>query len=104
MDDTPTTRIPDVLERHEQQILDAWLGEQVASTRRRADLMRQAELRQQSTEFLRLVRAAAQSGNLTDAAEPEWAPVRDMLASLSRSRVIQGFAPREIATFVFSLK
>ena len=33
-----------------------------------------------------------------------WNGIREMLASLSRSRVLQGFKPSETANFVFSLK
>jgi rsbT co-antagonist protein RsbR len=35
---------------------------------------------------------------------PEWREVRDLLASISRSRGQQGFSPSATATFVFSFK
>jgi rsbT co-antagonist protein RsbR len=35
---------------------------------------------------------------------PAWAPVRDLLSGISRSRTQQGFSPSEIATFVLSFK
>lgn len=36
--------------------------------------------------------------------ESAWKPVREMLADISPSRAIQGFAPSETALFVFSAK
>ena len=36
--------------------------------------------------------------------EAAYAPARDFLTGISRSRALQGFSPNETATFVFSLK
>jgi hypothetical protein len=43
-------------------------------------------------------------GNLTDITAPDWEPMRDFLAGISRSRATGNFTPTETATFVFSLK
>jgi rsbT co-antagonist protein RsbR len=68
-------------------------------------LISDRELEAQSHEFLGLLRAAVRDGLGVDVTgAPQWAPVRDMLAGLSRSRGLQGFSPSETATFVFSLK
>src|SRR4029077_5412874 len=40
----------------------------------------------------------------SDATNGAYAPVRDLLSELSRSRALQGFSPSETATLVFSLK
>jgi rsbT co-antagonist protein RsbR len=45
-----------------------------------------------------------QNGNMTDIRSPEWAEMREILATISRSRARQGFSSSETATFVFSLK
>jgi rsbT co-antagonist protein RsbR len=65
--------------------------------------MSDAELREQSREFLTLVRQAAQSGAL-EIDSASWTSVRDFLGRISTSRAVQGFSPAETATFVFSLK
>lgn len=98
------SQIPTVLSEQHDALLDAWMREQIASSPLRRDLITEAEVRQQSTEFLRLFRTAVRDSSLTDIDEPAWAPVREMLASLSRQRALQGFTPTETATFVLSFK
>lgn len=96
--------IQQVLSKFEKEILADWVQEQLAAATLRPDLMSEAELHQQSAEFLGLLRQAVQSGSLLDITTPEWAPVREVLASVSRTRAMQGFSPSETATFVLSLK
>lgn len=84
--------------------LEQWLGAQLSAATLRRDLISEATLRQQSSEFLTLFLAAAQGGNLTDPQGQEWGPVRTFLDDLSRSRVQQGFSSTEVATFIFSFK
>jgi rsbT co-antagonist protein RsbR len=78
--------------------------QQLASVSLRSDLIKESELRQQSTEFLHLLSAATQNGNMADIQGGGWNRVQDMLAGVSRSRARQGFSPSETAIFVFSLK
>jgi len=85
-------------------LLEEWIREQLASDIWRGDLLPESELRRQSSEFLGALRQAAESDNLTDIMTPQWSEVREILTDLSRSRVQQGFAPSETATFIFSLK
>jgi rsbT co-antagonist protein RsbR len=89
---------------NEQEILREWVRLQLAAVAMHSDLMKESELREQSREFLSLFRAALAKGVGYSAHADEWAPIRDFLASISRSRAIQGFTPTETATFVFSLK
>lgn len=96
---TPLQRI---LDTDQGQLLDDWMREQLASTSLRRDLISDAELRQQAHEFLAAFRDAVATGSGTDG--PEWRPVRDLLASVSRTRALQGFSPIDTARFVFSLK
>ncbi|HKU62919.1 MAG TPA: STAS domain-containing protein [Gemmatimonadales bacterium] len=103
MSAAPTTRLPELLTKHEGPILERWLQEQVAAIGHKRGLMSESELQEQSREFLGLVRQAAQSGGLDIDAAP-WTPVRDFLARVSASRAVQGFSPSETAVFVFSLK
>jgi rsbT co-antagonist protein RsbR len=96
--------IPALLAEDEARLLDDWLREQFSASTMRRDLISDAELRQQSAEFLALFRQAVQTGRLDGIAGHEWAPVREVLSSVSRSRALQGFSPAETARFVFSLK
>ena len=98
------SKMANILDTHEEELLEEWMREQRASDTLRTDLVSESTLRQQSAEFLGALRQAAQSGNLTNIMSPEWGEVREILTALSRSRVQQGFTPSETATFVLSLK
>jgi rsbT co-antagonist protein RsbR len=99
------SRIPEMIARRESDLLADWLREQLAATTLRSDLMREAELREQSRQFLNLlIRAASQQPSLNDIDAPAWDDTREFLSVVSRSRAHQGFTPSETATFVFSLK
>jgi rsbT co-antagonist protein RsbR len=97
-------RISELLGKHESALLEEWVNEQLASTSTRKDLMKEAELREQSRQFLALLRNASQANNLGDLSRPEWAGVRDFLTDVSKSRAAQGFAPSETSSFIFSLR
>jgi rsbT co-antagonist protein RsbR len=97
------TRLPELLSKHEGPILERWVEEQLATIGHRRGLMSDVEVREQSREFLALVRQAAQSGE-TDIEAGSWSSVREFLGRISSSRAVQGFSPSETATFVFSLK
>jgi rsbT co-antagonist protein RsbR len=98
------SKIPNILQDHEEELLEDWMQEQLASNTRRPNLISDFELRQQSAEFLRAFRQASQGSNLNDIRNPQWDHVREILTELSRSRAQQGFTASETATFVFSLK
>jgi rsbT co-antagonist protein RsbR len=93
-----------VLAKFQKEILAEWVQNQLAATTLRADLMKEGELREQSREFLALLRAAAESGDSEHMGNSAWVAVREFLAGVSRSRAQQGFSPTETATFVLSLK
>src|ERR1700737_4038050 len=98
------TKILEVLEKHEAEVLAEWIKEQIGATTLRPDLLREGELREQCTKFIRLLREAILGSNVLDIQRPHWTPVRDMLGEISRSRALQGFSASETATFVFSIK
>ena len=100
----PASAIVRILENHETELLDDWLREQQGSGADRPDLIRPAELREQSREFIELLREAVTKGDTSDTRGPSWEPVRSMLAEISRTRGLQGFSPRDVALFVFSFK
>ncbi|HEX6060421.1 MAG TPA: STAS domain-containing protein [Gemmatimonadaceae bacterium] len=98
------TRLPQMLAKHESAVLDRWLQEQQAAGAFRTGMIDEREVRDQSREFLAALRRALQDGGASDTAGAAYAPVREALARLTRSRVQQGFSPIQVATFVFSLK
>jgi len=99
-----SSRLPQVLERREAEILDRWMKEQLAAVSARRDLMSEGQLREQSKEFLGLMKQATSKGTGTNVTGPEWRVAREMLSDISRSRAAKGFTPSETAIFVFSLK
>lgn len=101
---TEKSRLPDVVNKYEQDILQDWMKQQLSVDTLRADLIKEAELREQSAKFLALFRRAPQNGSLADMTTSHWDEVRELLADVSASRARQGFTPSETATFVFSLK
>src|SRR5512140_2336894 len=98
------SRLPEIIKRNEQDILNEWVNEQVASAGRQKLLMKQDELSRQCHEFLGALAQALQADASVDLNSASWAPVRDLLVNVSRTRSSQGFTPTETATFVFSLK
>ena len=95
------SRLARVFEQHQDEILSEWVASQVGVSS--TGVLSAADLRAQCGEFLGLLRRAASSGtrNLDG---PTWAPVREFLSDMSRSRSQQGFSASETAIFVFSLK
>jgi rsbT co-antagonist protein RsbR len=104
MSTTPTSRLADIVGRHQDELLGEWVRAQQAAPSRRADLIADLDLAQESRELLGLLRRALADGDVRDISGPAWEPVRDFLGGLSRSRAELGFTPSETATFVFSLK
>lgn len=98
------TKLPEVLRKSEDLLIDSWVKTQLALASARKDLIREDELRAQSTQFVRALRDAAQSGNFQDLRSGEWDPVRDLLADISGRRAVLGFSPAETAMFVMSFK
>ncbi len=104
MNGTNQTQIPEIIRKYEDEILAEWMKLQQQAVNSRSDLIADAELREQSRAFLIEVRQAVQAGGFANINTPAWSSVRDLLASISSSRALQGFMPSETATFVFSLK
>jgi rsbT co-antagonist protein RsbR len=98
------SRIVGILKKHEQDLLSEWLGELKAAGADSDGRVSEAELRKQATEFLNLLQAAAQTGNVADVEKPEWSAVRNCLEDLSRSRANLGARSDQTAAFIFSFK
>jgi rsbT co-antagonist protein RsbR len=93
------SRLPDILRKHESEILSEWLAEQARAVSR--DRGRD-EAKEQSKQFLSLLTQAVQDAEDVDSAA--FRDVRQLLTEISRQRGIAGFSPTETAMFVFSLK
>ena len=98
------TKLPEVLEKHESEILAEWVRNQLSQGSGRNSIDEQ-ELHEQSRKFLDILTRATQNGDsFDDGAGGAWAEARDFLGQFSRTRAKQGYSPTETATFVFSLK
>src|ERR1043165_2857255 len=98
-----TTRLADILRTQQEPILQAWIKQQFSGDSARLNASRDDETRQQSKEFVELLREAAQHGE-ADTSKPAWETVRSFLTRLSAARVKQGFSSSDTAAFIFSLK
>ena len=97
------TQLPNILKKHEADLLSEWIKEQSAAVSRQG-VLKEGELREQTTQFLRLLQEAVHNGSPENFNSAEWDSVKDLLARVSRSRGLQGFSPSETAMFIFSLK
>jgi rsbT co-antagonist protein RsbR len=93
-----------IIEQHQAPILRDWLQQQMSATSLRRDPTREGTLREQSAQFLRLLVQVLKTEHSENFADSTWDELRELLKSVSRARVQQGFTPTETATFVFSLK
>jgi rsbT co-antagonist protein RsbR len=92
-----------ILKKHARDIHADWMSE-LADGLQLDRRITEAELSAQTREFLALLQTAVASDGMTNLEGAPWAPVREFLESISRSRAQQGFSSDETAAFVFSLK
>jgi rsbT co-antagonist protein RsbR len=98
------SRVVQILDKHERDLLTSWVESQLKAPTTRRDLIPEVQLREQSREFLRRLRDAAAGGGIDDIESATWEPVREHLRALSTERARHGFTPSETAMFVLSLK
>ena len=94
--------LPQLITKHRDALLSAWLDQQRAANRGGQE--DQAELRDYSTRFLDSLRAATTTGQFEDITTSSWAEARLVLEEVSRARALRGATPSQTAIFVFSLK
>jgi rsbT co-antagonist protein RsbR len=92
-----------ILKKYARDIHAGWMSE-LADGLQLDRRITEAELSAQTREFLALLETAVASDRITNLESALWAPVREFLESISRSRAQQGFSSDEMAAFVFSLK
>jgi len=103
MPTTGTAQLAPLLKTHESEVLNDWTSLQWKSISARRDLVNEQELQRQSKDFLNaFTKAFGDRG--ADVTAAEYAPLRELLATVSRMRAQQGFSPAETAMFIYSLK
>lgn len=98
-----STKISDILKKYESELATEWIRELKLSGSGKEARISETELFTQAKGFINLLQVAVQS-NSDSPTGPEWRPVLDFLEEVSRTRVAQGFASDETATFIFSFK
>ena len=101
----PTTksRLSQIFEKREPEIIEQWLEQQQATGRKLTGAERD-QANRQSREFVRSLQSALRQNSTGDISGADWAAVRDFLIDFSGRRAKDGHTPRETATFVLSLK
>src|SRR6185437_988596 len=94
--------LPQLIAKHRDALLNAWLDQQRAANRGSNE--EQAELRDYSTRFLDSLRTAATTGQFEDITSQSWSEARHVLEEVSRAQAMRGATAAHTATFVFSLK
>ena len=101
---TAASRIPELVQRNERELLSEWTQLQLASHPSPRSV-REDDLTEQSRKFLRVFTGGLQAGgSSSDIRGGAWTEVRELLGDLSRSRATQGYSPTETAVFILSLK
>ena len=94
----------DVFRSYSDELLHLWQN-RLTSTGAAGDFRNKSgELNGQTQDLLRLITAAARSGQIDNIQAEPWKPVRSFLDQLSSDRARQGYSSTQTATFVFSLK
>src|SRR5438270_521924 len=101
---TSSSKLPEILKRHESDILNDWMRYQLSSTTVRGNLIRENELREQSRAFLGTLREALESGSGTDLDNASWGGAREFVTEMARTRARQGFTPVETVVAQHLLK
>ena len=93
-----------ILEGSETQVATEWLAEAAAAAGKQADALRRV-MQDDATELLAALRTALGAGARPDAfQDAAWAPVRNVLEALSRSRAAQGQSAGDTSIFVLAFK
>ncbi|MGF1450899.1 MAG: STAS domain-containing protein [Opitutales bacterium] len=94
-----------VVSGHLEDLLDAWISEQLNSDTVHTERLSQRELRQESREFLQLFATAVRTSPESDALNTSaWDECKGFLSEVASKRNQQGLLPTQAATFVFALK
>jgi rsbT co-antagonist protein RsbR len=93
-----------LIEKHQPQLLTDWLACLARSGVSGAGVHRDDDTSDQAKRFIEQLRMGVRNGQLSDISASDWAPMRELLEDISRSRASQGISSTDTATFVFSFK
>ncbi len=96
------TRLAEIIRKHQQSLLTEWIVELKSALGRK--LIKDAELEQQCTAFLRALEQGASKGDPETLDSGSWGEMKELLTSVSKNRGLLGYSPSETASFVFSFK
>jgi rsbT co-antagonist protein RsbR len=101
----PAAIFANSLQKHQKQLLSEWVRNLQSDVPdgRKVRISPQ-ELSTQADEFLQLLTGVVTSANPEDRNSSQFKALQGFLENLSRTRVQQGFASGETATFIFSFK
>lgn len=95
------SRLPEILAADARQVTTDWLTTLHSSPDPR---ITHEELRAQCEAVVLQLAQGMRDGNVTDIHASSFAPLREVLSDLARTRALQGYTAAEIATFIFTLK
>ncbi|SDU03127.1 rsbT co-antagonist protein RsbR [Verrucomicrobium sp. GAS474] len=98
-----SNRLVELIGKHQKTLLEGWVAEQLKAISKQG-VLRPEELRDQCAEFLTSLIASLKKGKDGGFDSATFDDVKEGVASISRSRALQGFSPTETALFIFSLK
>jgi len=93
-----------VLEKYDNDLLEAWVKAQKSATTHTLSAVKDKDLHEQTRDFIQELLKATQAGEIDDIQQQQWAGMRQLLAELSRMRAFLGVSPTETAMFVLSFK
>jgi rsbT co-antagonist protein RsbR len=94
-----------LLKNHEEELLSLWITEQKNNSMLKTELMPEADIRQQSAEFLsELIKALASAQFSTDIKLSSWDTLRNNLEKTVKARTRFGLSHVETSLFILSLK
>jgi rsbT co-antagonist protein RsbR len=96
------TRLPELIRKYQDSLLAEWIVEQRAVLSRK--LIKESELEEQCSAFLRALGQGASSSDLTTLDGPAWKDMKELLTTVSRTRGQAGYSPSDTAMFVLSFK
>jgi rsbT co-antagonist protein RsbR len=97
------TSVAQLAAENEQEILSEWIEQLKATPAVQSGRLKEAELQIQCRNLLEALRKALGEGG-AQASSAAYQPVRELLASIARTRALQGFSATDITLFVMSLK
>lgn len=98
-----TTVLANVLKAADAKVVDAWFALLKTGGALQSGRIREAELQTQARSIYAMLVTALETGK-SSVDDEAFAPLRESLGDISRSRAVQGFMPTDTANFVFSLK